>query len=165
MQTRAAIASIALVGVSSSPCPASQSASAGTPTAPTANAIGTIEIQSSTWRQMQVDVGYELSGPPRRATIAARWMRKNGRALAFTPVSATIAPGARRVTLGTVYRGVLPPPNEIIMHVEMRGPSGAPLVQYDCDLALVNAAGKLAWGGDVAAGRPVRWKNRKCAKK
>ncbi len=145
---------------------AQQTASAASAPPPTAiNDITAIEIQSSSWRRMQVDVSYQLIGAPASPAISARWLRKNGRKLAFTPASASIQPGSRRVILTTSHKGMLPPPNEIILHLEMRGASGGPLVQYDCQLALVNLDGKSVWVADVARGRQVRWANRRCTRK
>ncbi|MDQ6829622.1 MAG: hypothetical protein M3081_12200 [Gemmatimonadota bacterium] len=158
----AALVSLAFVPVAH----AQQTASAAiVPPAPATNDITSIAIQSSSWRRMQLDVSYQLIGAPASPIIAARWLRKNGRRLAFTPVSEAIQPGARRVTFATTHKGVLPPPSKIILHLEMRSATGGPLVQYDCQLALVNPDGKEAWVADVARGRQVRWVNRRCTRK
>jgi hypothetical protein len=124
-------------------------------------AVSSVRVRSDAWRQMSVDVQYALANTP-RATMSLRWMRKNGRLLAYPAASSAVSADSQSVSLSSTYKSMLPPPSQIVLHVELRAPSGALLAQRDCDLVLVTPNGKPAWAADVAAGKPMRWIARRC---
>jgi hypothetical protein len=78
-----------------------------------------------------------------------RWRRLNGERLDFAPVTTRIGPGRGQIRLDTKYRGMLPPPSRIILHLELTTGNGQRVLTRDCALSLVNARGKPAWAADL----------------
>jgi hypothetical protein len=111
--------------------------------------ITDVSIAQSTWMAMAVDVTYDHPGPADTLQLAVRWRRLNGERLDFLPVTARIEPGHGQLRLETRYRGMLPPPSRIVLHLEVTTRGGQRVLTRDCALTLVNARGKPAWAADL----------------
>jgi hypothetical protein len=126
--------------------------------------ITDVSIPRSTWMAMAVDVAYDHPAPGDTLSLTVRWRRLNGERLDFSPVITRIAPGRGQVRLDTRYRGMLPPPGRIVLHLELTTSSGQRVLARDCALTLVNARGKPAWAGDLMRkqSNELSWMLRTC---
>lgn len=129
-----------------------------------ATAITSVAVLRSTWMAMTVAVSYKDSLSRDTLTLGVQWRRLNGRPLKFTPALAQLAPGSGAIELHTTYHGVLPPPTPMLMHLVLTARDGHVVVQRDCDMSLVNEAGKEAWAGDLMkkGANDLTWRVRTC---
>lgn len=132
----------------------------GTASLPTRQ-VSLVTIQGSTRNSMTVAVDYASTGPE-AATLTALWTKRNGHAVPFTRVSTLLPADARQVLIETRHTGVLPPPNKLVLTLDVHS-AGRTVAQYECQLWLVNQQGSVAWAADLAKGETLTWRNQGCA--
>jgi hypothetical protein len=132
--------------------------------APQAATITSVAVLTSSWMAMTVAVTYTYPVSTDTLRLDLAWRRLNGRPLRFNPASAHLAPGSGQVALATSYHGMLPPPTPMVLHLAVAAPNGKVLLQRDCEMALVTAAGKDAWAGDLMTKQAgtLTWRVRAC---
>lgn len=126
--------------------------------------ISSVAVLNSSWMAMTIAVTYAYPVSADTLRLDLEWRRLNGRPLRFATASAHLAPGSGQVALATSYHGMLPPPTPMVLHLAVAAPNGTVLLQRDCEMALVTAAGKDAWAGDLMTkqANTLTWRVRTC---